>query len=56
MKSNLLRQFVMPPCSKCPYKLGLIHTVRNPCPQCKHNNYHTYKRFLEQVPQIQENN
>lgn len=34
------------PCPNCPYVLGLIKTVTNPCPQCKRNNYDSYERFL----------
>ena len=34
-----------PPCSKCPYKLGLVQTLINPCPQCKANGYQTFERF-----------
>lgn len=34
------------PCGKCPYKLGIIETPANPCPQCKRNNYDSYERFL----------
>lgn len=34
------------PCGKCPYKLGIIETLTNPCPQCKRNNYDSYERFL----------
>lgn len=36
---------VTPPCSKCPYKLSLVQTVVNPCPQCKENGYQTFERF-----------
>ena len=43
MKAILYK--VKPPCSRCPYKLGLMHTVVNPCPQCKENGYKTYARF-----------
>lgn len=35
-----------PPCPKCPYKLGQVHTLTDPCPQCKRNGYKTYKRFI----------
>lgn len=38
------------PCGKCPYKLGIIETPANPCPQCKRNNYDSYERFLN-LPQ-----
>ena len=34
------------PCGKCPYKLGLVRTIVNPCPQCKADNYRTYERFV----------
>ena len=37
------------PCSKCPYKLGIIETLVNPCPNCKLNNYSTYKVFIKQL-------
>ena len=43
MKDILYR--IKPPCDKCPYKLGLAHTVVNPCPQCKENGYKTYEQF-----------
>lgn len=33
------------PCSKCPYALGLVHTVTNPCPQCMVNGYQSYQWF-----------
>lgn len=42
MKANILRK---KPCSKCPYTLGQIRTVTNPCPQCKANGYQSFERF-----------
>ena len=33
------------PCSKCPYKLGVIKTLVNPCLQCKLNKYEAFERF-----------
>ena len=36
---------IKPPCPKCPYTLGLVHTATNPCPQCNANGYKTYERF-----------
>lgn len=36
------------PCPECPYALGLIHTVTNPCPQCKLNDYQSYEWFRKQ--------
>lgn len=38
-----------PPCAKCPYKLGLVHTVVNPCPQCRENGYQTFERFQKNI-------
>lgn len=49
MKIKNLYYKVIPPCSKCPYKLGLVHTVDNPCPQCKQNSYRTFDRFQKRV-------
>ena len=46
-----LRRFIQqfnPPCDKCPYKLGLVQTVVNPCPQCKANGYQTFEQFHKQ--------
>ena len=43
-KNNLL-YLLKAPCGKCPYKLGLVRTIVNPCPQCKADNYRTYERF-----------
>lgn len=37
------------PCPKCPYKLGLIKTVVNPCPQCKLNDYQTFEQFQKEL-------
>jgi hypothetical protein len=40
---------VNPPCSKCPYKQGIIHTLMNPCPECKTNGYKAYEQFVNQI-------
>lgn len=45
MKMKAILYMMKPPCSRCPYKLGLVHTVVNPCPQCKENGYKTYEQF-----------
>ena len=37
------------PCEKCPYKLGVIKTLVNPCPQCQLNNYRVYEEFKKQI-------
>ena len=37
------------PCNKCPYKLGKIQTVVNPCSQCKLNGYQGYEQFKKQL-------
>lgn len=46
--TNLLKK-LKPPCSQCPYKLGQVHTVVNPCPQCRLNNYAAYERFQQMM-------
>jgi hypothetical protein len=46
MKTILYK--VKPPCPRCPYKLGLVHTVVNPCPQCKENGYKAYEQFKKE--------
>lgn len=38
-----------PPCPKCPYKLGLIEMVANPCPQCKLSDYQNFEQFGKQL-------
>ncbi len=35
------------PCKKCPYKLGIVKTITNPCPQCMLNNYNMYEIFKD---------
>ncbi len=34
------------PCAKCPYTLGQVKTLVNPCPQCKINGYCMFERFI----------
>ena len=43
---KLLRK-IKAPCGKCPYKLGLVAFVQNPCPQCRLNNYWMYDQFIQ---------
>ena len=43
----MLNDIKRKPCAKCPYKLGIVETPVNPCPQCRQNGYETYKRFLK---------
>lgn len=45
---QLLHQ-IKPPCAKCPYKLGLVQTLIDPCPQCKENGYQMYERFQQEM-------
>lgn len=40
---------IKPPCAKCPYKLGLVQTLTNPCPRCKLNGYQAYKHFTNKA-------
>lgn len=48
MKLNELLHQIKPPCDKCPYKLGLVQTLINPCPQCKENGYAMFEQFHKQ--------
>lgn len=50
MKFNELYYKVKPPCDKCPYKLGQVHTPVNPCPTCKINNYQMFELFRKSLP------
>ena len=45
LKIEKLIYHVKPPCPKCPYTLGQVHTFANPCPECKANGYQMYERF-----------
>ena len=49
MELNKLMQQFKPPCPQCPYKLGLVHTVVNPCPQCRENSYQMFERFKKKL-------
>jgi len=44
-----LKRSVFPPCPKCPYTLGYVKFVKNPCPMCKLDNYSTYDSLIEQM-------
>lgn len=48
---NDLPHHAKSPCAKCPYKLGLVHTLTNPCPQCRENGYQTFEQFKKQLPE-----
>ena len=37
------------PCSRCPYTLGLVNTLTNPCPECRMNGYRSYEWFQKQL-------
>ena len=37
------------PCLKCPYKLGIIMCVTNPCVECERDNYSAYDAFVAQT-------
>ena len=36
------------PCPKCPYALAQVHTLINPCPQCKSEGYQMFERFKKE--------
>ena len=39
----------IPPCNRCSYKLGMVQSVVNPCPQCELNNYRSFDEFKKQM-------
>jgi len=41
---------IIPPCPKCPYTLGHVKFVANPCFQCKSDNYNMYYRLINNKP------
>ena len=45
---------IIPPCAKCPYKLGNVKTLVDPCPQCKHDGYSAYDRFLSELSRTKQ--
>ena len=51
-----LKDSIAPPCPKCPYTLGYVKFVKNPCPECKLNGYQTYKILINKggnVPSLE---
>lgn len=51
MDLKKIARIIKPPCPKCPYTLGQVHTLVDPCPQCKANGYRSYELFKTgQVP------
>ena len=49
MKIKRLIYQIKPPCPKCPYMLRQVHTMKNPCSECKANGYQTFERFKRQA-------
>ena len=47
MTIKKLMYSIKPPCPNCPYTLGHVEFVENPCPTCKMDNYKTYERLVE---------
>ncbi|MBR0283090.1 MAG: hypothetical protein IJQ81_16130 [Oscillibacter sp.] len=43
MKNPL--KYLKPPCAHCPYKLGLVRALVNPCPQCRANGYAMFEQL-----------
>lgn len=44
-----LAYLIKEPCYKCPYKLELIQTLKNPCIECKANAFRVYEYFQKQL-------
>lgn len=48
MNAKELLYSINPPCKKCPYRLGLVRTVVDPCLRCRMNHYSMYDRFCRE--------
>lgn len=49
LKIKKLFYLIKPPCSRCPYTLGLVHTTANPCPQCRMSGYKMFEHFQKKT-------
>lgn len=49
MKMKKIAYCIEPPCSKCPYKLGLVHTLISPCPRCRENGFGMFEHFQQRM-------
>lgn len=49
MEMKKIAYRIKPPCSKCPYKLGLVHTFISPCPQCRENGFGMFEFFQQKT-------
>lgn len=45
MKIENMVYRIKSPCSKCLYKLGIVHTFKNPCLPCRENGYQMFEWF-----------
>ncbi len=51
---KLLSQ-IHPPCVRCPYQQGLVHTLVSPCPPCIKNGCRTFERFQKELSETGDN-
>ena len=51
MKIRKMISRLKPPCPKCSYTLGLVHTLVNPCSKCKENGYQMFEQFQRKLPE-----
>ena len=49
MKTKNLSYKIKPPCPRCPYKLGLVHALVNPCSACRADGYRTFERLQREL-------
>ena len=49
MKLKKLNYRLRRSCSKCPYMLGQVHTLSNPCPQCSGKGYQIFEQFQKKL-------
>ena len=50
MVSKKYNNMKQPPCPRCLYTLGQVHTLTNPCPRCKEDGYQMSEWFGKRLP------
>lgn len=46
---------IKPPCPKCPYRLGQVQALVNPCSQCKKDGYSMFGCFRQSFLRVGRN-
>lgn len=43
-----------PPCATCLYKLGMVKTLINPCPQCRAGGYKEFYQMRQEKNSVKK--